>query len=87
VEEIAIAIEVRKASRSDRPAIARFLEEAYGTRAQYKTASRWTWQFLDNPFGPEDGDEVPIWIAVDGDRVVGQTAVQNGLVQVDGETS
>ncbi len=86
MEEIAIAIEVRKASRSDRPAIARFLEEAYGTRAQYKTASRWTWQFLDNPFGPEDADEVPIWIAVDGDRVVGQTAVQNALVQVDGET-
>ena len=77
---------MRKASRSDRPAIAKFIEEAYGTRAQYKATPRWTWQFIDNPFGPTGGDEVPVWIAVDGDRVVGQIAVQNGLLQVDGKT-
>jgi len=77
---------VRKASRSDRPAIAKFIEDAYGARAQYKATPRWTWQFIDNPFGPGGGDEVPVWVAVDGNRVVGQVAVQNGLLQVDGET-
>jgi GNAT superfamily N-acetyltransferase len=86
LEEIPIAIIVRKASRSDQPAIARFIEDAYGARAQYKASPRWTWQFIDNPFGRRQGDELPVWVAVDGDRVVGQVAVQTGLIQVDGET-
>jgi GNAT superfamily N-acetyltransferase len=48
--------------------------------------SRWTWQFVENPFGPRQGDELPVWIAVDGDRVVGQAAVQKALIQVEGKT-
>jgi GNAT superfamily N-acetyltransferase len=86
LEEVPIAIIVRKASRSDRPAIARFIEDAYGARAQYKATPRWTWQFIDNPFGRPQGDEIPIWVAVDGDRVVGQIAVQKALLQVEGKT-
>jgi GNAT superfamily N-acetyltransferase len=86
LEGIPIAIIVRKASRSDRPAIARFIEDAYGARAQYKATPRWTWQFIDNPFGRRQGDEVPVWLAVDGDRVVGQIAVQKALLQVEGKT-
>jgi GNAT superfamily N-acetyltransferase len=79
-------IAVRRAARSDRPAIARFLEDAYGARAQYKAAPRWTWQFIDNPFERPQGDEIPVWIALDGDRVVGQIAVQSALLEVEGET-
>ena len=86
LEAVPIAIIVRKASRSDRPAIARFIEDAYGARAQYKATPRWTWQFIDNPFRRRQGDEVPVWVALDGDRVVGQIAVQNALLQVDGKT-
>ncbi len=86
MEEIPIAVIVRKASRSDRPAIARFIEDAYGARAQYKATPRWTWQFIDNPFGRRRADEVPVWVAVDGDRVVGQIAVQKALLQVEGKT-
>jgi predicted N-acetyltransferase YhbS len=76
---------VRQASSSDRPAIAQFIEDAYGQLAPYKATPRWTWQFIDNPFGRPEGDEVPIWVAVDGDRVVGQIAVQNALLEVDGQ--
>jgi GNAT superfamily N-acetyltransferase len=86
LEEVPITVIVRKASRSDRPAIARFIEDAYGPRAPYKAAPRWLWQFIDNPFASQQGDEVPIWVAVDGDRVVGQIAVQKGLLQVEGTT-
>lgn len=86
MEEIPIAIIVRKASRSDRPAIAKFIEDAYGVRAQYKAAPRWTWQFIDNPYGRRQANEVPVWIAVDGDRVVGQIAVQKALLEVEGRT-
>jgi GNAT superfamily N-acetyltransferase len=77
---------VRKASRSDQPAIARFIEDAYGERAQFKATPRWTWQFIDNPFVRQQGDEVPVWVAVDDDRVVGQIAVQKALIQIDGKT-
>lgn len=80
------AIAVRRASRSDRPAIARFIEEAYGPRAPYKAAQHWTWQFIDNPSARGKGDDVPVWVAVDGDRVVGQIAVQEALLQVEGNT-
>jgi GNAT superfamily N-acetyltransferase len=86
LEEIPIAVIVRKASRADQPAIARFIEDAYGPRAQYKATPRWTWQFIDNPFIRPRGDEIPVWVAVDGDRVVGQIAVQNGLLEVEGKT-
>lgn len=86
LEGVPIAVIVRKASRSDQPAIARFIEDVYGPRAQYKGTPRWTWQFIDNPFGRRDADEVPVWIAVDGDRVVGQIAVQEALLQVEEET-
>ena len=85
LEEVSIAIVVRQASRSDRPAIARFLEDAYGVRAPHK-ATRWTWQFVDNPFGHQEGDKVPVWVAVDGNRVVGQIAVQKALLEVEGKT-
>jgi len=85
-EEVLIAIIVRKADHSDRQAIARFIEDAYGPRAQYKATPRWTWQFIDNPFGLRQDDEVPVWVAVDGERVVGQIAVQQALLQVEGKT-
>lgn len=86
MEAVPIAIIVRRAFRSDWPAIARFIEDAYGARAQYKATPRWTWQFIDNPFGRRQDDEVPVWVAVDEDRVVGQIAVQKALLQVDGKT-
>jgi predicted N-acetyltransferase YhbS len=85
LEVVPIAVIVRKASRSDQAAIARFIEDAYGPRARYKDA-RWNWQFIDNPFGRQQGDEVPVWVAVDGDRVVGQIGVQKATLQVEGKT-
>jgi len=86
LEEVPIAIIVRRATHSDRPAIATFIEDAYGLRAHYKATPRWTWQFIENPFGRPEGDKVPVWVALDGDRVVGQIAVQTALLDVEGRT-
>jgi GNAT superfamily N-acetyltransferase len=77
-------ITVRRATRADQPAIATFIGEAYGALARYKATPRWTWQFIENPFGSRESDDVPVWIAVDGDRVIGQIAVQKALLQVEG---
>jgi hypothetical protein len=84
-ENLLRTIVVRQASRADRPAIARFVEAAYGAGARYKAPPHWNWQFIDNPFR-RHSDEVPVWVAVDGDRVVGQIAVQWAQLQVAGET-
>lgn len=86
LEEVPTGIVVRRACRSDRPAIARFIEDAYGPTAPYKETPRWTWQFVDNPFVRQESDELPIWIAVDDDRVVGQVALQMGPLQAEGKT-
>jgi len=65
---------VRQTTLDDKPAIAEFLKTAYPDRYQYKFPERWEWQFENNPF--RDGDELPVWLAFDGERIVGQTGAQ-----------
>ena len=48
-----------------------------------KGAARWNWQFAENPFSQETDNRVPVWIAIDAGRVVGQIAVQPGIVCID----
>jgi hypothetical protein len=75
---------VRQAQLSDWAALDRFIDQAYGSLAPWKGADRRTWQFVNNPFQVPSGDLMPIWLAVDGDEVVGQIAVQAASVQIDG---
>jgi GNAT superfamily N-acetyltransferase len=77
---------VRQAERSDRPALDQFLAEAYGSKAPYKLGERWSWQFARNPFWHASDGRVPVWIAVDDGRIVGQIAVQVGRLQVERRT-
>jgi GNAT superfamily N-acetyltransferase len=74
---------VRQAQTSDRSAIADFLTAAYGEKAPYKVERRWAWQFLRNPFYDTSEGLAPVWVALDGDRVVGQIAVQAGGLRVE----
>lgn len=76
---------VRQASHADRGEIARFIAEAYGPQAPYKGSARWAWQFLQNPFRHQPDDRVPVWIAVEGERVIGQIAVQEASLRVADE--
>lgn len=71
-----MAIEIRQAIREDFESIQEFLREAYGPLAKYKGAARWNWQFIDNPAASGGVHGVPVWIALDGRRVVGQIALQ-----------
>lgn len=73
---------VRQATLDDKPAIAEFLRAAYPDRHQYKFPDRWEWQFENNPFrdriqsgNPNEG-KLPIWLAFDGERIIGQTGAQ-----------
>jgi GNAT superfamily N-acetyltransferase len=79
-------VEVRRARFSDYPAIAVFIREAAGDFAPFKGAERWRWQFADNPYRVPSDCNAPIWIAEDAGRIVGQIAVQDGSLEIDGET-
>jgi len=74
-------LKIRQASLSDYPAISEFINRAYGDLAAYKGEARWRWQFVDNPF--RVAGDLPIWIALDGTRVVGQIGVQSAELKVD----
>lgn len=63
---------VKRATLDDKPAIYKFIQIAYENRWQYKIPERWQWEFVENPFLPDQ--LLPVWIAVEEDgRVVGQT--------------
>jgi GNAT superfamily N-acetyltransferase len=65
------ALTIRQATRADKAALFNFLRLAYPDRWQYKFPERWEWEFERNPF--LRGDRLPIWIAVDGSLIVGQS--------------
>lgn len=77
--------EIRQARLEDYPAIAAFIEAAYGELAPYKGEARWRWQFPDNPHNPFPPGLAPVWIAIDEGRVVGQIGVQFGPLDLGGE--
>ncbi len=77
--------EVRQATIDDYPRIDAFIREAYQDLAPYKAYNRWRWQFVDNPF-VELGSKPPVWIALAGDRVVGQIAVQRCGLTAEGKS-
>jgi hypothetical protein len=77
-----VSIEIRRATLADRSAIERFIQSAYEELAPFKGPDRWTWQFLDNPFLESGAPGLPVWIALDGDKVVGQLALQAAEVKI-----
>jgi GNAT superfamily N-acetyltransferase len=72
---------VRQATVADKPALFEFLRRAYPDRAQYKFPARWEWEYEHNPFAR---GTLPIWIALDGDRVIGQSGALVEPLVLDG---
>jgi GNAT superfamily N-acetyltransferase len=65
-----LAIE-RRTSRDDAE-IAELYGEIFGNDLAESSRRRWRWQYLDNPNVGREGPD--IWIARDGDRILGQYA-------------
>jgi hypothetical protein len=66
----------RRAQIEDEPAIEQFMRIAYPELVPFKGPDRWRWQFFENPFLPNMEGFVPVWLALDGDNIVGHIAVQ-----------
>ena len=77
--------QIRQATVADWPSIADFIARTYGTGAPFKHRARWDWQFSNGPFGLDEGQAVPVWIALANGEVVGQVALQPGRLWVQGE--
>jgi hypothetical protein len=60
----------RRAEHDDE--IFRLYEEVFGAAGTEASRKRWSWQFVENPGTPADGPV--IWMARDGDRLIGQMA-------------
>lgn len=80
-----MAYVIRQATVRDWPRIAAFIDRTYGSSAPFKQRGRWDWQFRQTPYDPEEGDFAPVWIAINADDVVGQLALQPGLLRLEGD--
>jgi len=71
---------IRRATCADMSALLDFVALTYGPGAQFKDAARHAWQFEDIPFRPAGENTPTIWLALNGPRVVGKIAVQDGVL-------
>jgi GNAT superfamily N-acetyltransferase len=78
-----MTVTIRQGKYEDLAAIHAFLRESFGALAPFKAEHRWRWQFAESPYQLCPPDRIPVWIAVDGDRVVGQIAVQPAAVMIN----
>ena len=78
-------IEVRQAKLTDKSAIYKFLRRAYKENSRFKFPERWEWQFVNNPFKPND--KLPVWIAIDKDgNIAGQSCAMYEPIKIGNET-
>jgi hypothetical protein len=65
--------EIRKATATDEPLIAKAWQQAYGDMARFKYPGRWQWGITrGNPYVAEER-QPPVWIATDGRQVAAWT--------------
>lgn len=66
------SVRVEQRGAGDEEEILTLYGEVFGAKAADASRSRWRWQYLENPQTAEDGPV--IWVARDGERVLGQYA-------------
>lgn len=79
-----MSVVVRQATREDKPALFEFIRKAYGQDSARKIPDRWRWEFEENP--EWKGSDLPVWIAVDGEKIVGQTCAMPFRLRFGGTT-
>jgi GNAT superfamily N-acetyltransferase len=74
-------LESRPATAEDLPAIISLLAESMGRADDPRFEALFRWKHLDNGFGPS-----PMWVACDGDRIVGLRVFMRWEFERDGAT-
>jgi GNAT superfamily N-acetyltransferase len=65
-------VQLKQFELPDQDALLSFLRVAYAVEPRKADPAFWRWQYLENPY--TSLDDLPLWIAKDGERVVGQAA-------------
>jgi len=76
-------IESRQFTLKDRDALLAFLGEVYAADPRRSDREFWEWHYLKNPYS--DTNDLPIWIALDGERIVGHLAAIETEVKIGDE--
>jgi predicted N-acetyltransferase YhbS len=63
---------VRQAKFHDMKRLWKFSELAYEDLHPHNMTEKWIWQYLKNPYVANKSENLPIWIAEEGDTIVGQ---------------
>ena len=78
---------IRQATVEDTKKIASFYAEIFPDFGTLKYPSRWNWLYIENPF-VEPNSDLPVWIAIHKDRVVGMAGTIQCPFQIgDSNTS
>lgn len=76
-------MQIKQFELSEKSALLDFLRTAYADNRRMSDASFWDWHFLENPY--VEANNLPVWIAKDADKIVGQLAATPVKLQVGGE--
>ena len=76
-------IESRQFTLKDRDALLAFLGRVYAADPRRSDREFWEWHYLKNPYS--DTNDLPIWIALDGERIVGHLAAIETEVKIGDE--
>ena len=68
---------------ADKPAALRFLGDVFQDNPRIGDGRFWDWHFLENPY--TSAENLPVWLAFDGERIAGQLAATQVKLQIGGE--
>ncbi len=74
---------IKQLELSEKNELLKFLRTAYADNPRMSDVSFWNWHFLENPY--VDVNNLPVWIAKDGDEIVGQLAATPFKLKVGDE--
>ena len=77
-------VQIKQFELSEQEAVLAFLRIAYANEPRKSDPGFWKWHYLENPY--TSGDDIPLWIVKDGQRVVGQAATILVELKVGEET-
>ncbi len=73
-------MQIKQFELAEKNKLLAFLQTVYADNPRMSDASFWDWHFLGNPY--VEADNLPVWIAKDGDEIVGQLAATPVKLQI-----
>jgi RimJ/RimL family protein N-acetyltransferase len=75
-------LETRQLKFDEKPALLAFLRRIYGNDSRHANEDFWNWHFPQSPFA--DNGNLPVWVALDGSKVVGLLGANEVRLNVAG---